>query len=353
MRLARELGAKVLVAKSDSQLVTRQVNGDYQVKDPEVVASFEKFITQKGSFNRTVIQETLGWPTIEAVEVFCADKSSTWMDLIIIPTNQHEAKRFWREASRYVLIAKQLYRRGFSYPLLKCLDDEEEKYAIKEVHEGSCGMHIEGWALTSKITRVDYYSPTLKNDYMAFVRKCDKCQRYANLHIAPFGATSFDILDPFPQVVGQVKFLLVVVDYFTRWVEAGAIVTISTKRIRRFYWKKIICRFRLPTIIISDNGTQFASHSVVDFCAQYGVKQSFTYVEYPQVNGQEESINKGVTSSTLVVPHYTHSTTQETPFRLRFETNVVVLVKIEESSPRAILFQPTIDESYFIHLTRT
>ncbi|RDY03311.1 hypothetical protein CR513_13116, partial [Mucuna pruriens] len=92
--------------------------------------------TQKGSFNRIVIQETLSRPTIKVVEVFCVVRQLSWMD-----------------------------------PIINFLqNDQEAKYAIKEVHEGVCGMHIGGRALTSKITRVGYYLSTLKKYWLAFVK---------------------------------------------------------------------------------------------------------------------------------------------------------------------------------------
>ncbi|RDY05676.1 hypothetical protein CR513_10462, partial [Mucuna pruriens] len=148
-------------------------------------------------------------------------------------------------------------------------------------------MHIEGQALTSKITRVGYYWPTLRKDYLAVVKKSAQ---------KPPRATSFNFIAlAFPHVgcrnhkaflVWQVKFLLVVVDYFTKWVEAKMIAMISIER------KKIICLFELPTIIVLDNGTHFASHSVDDFRVQYGIKQSFTSVEHLQANGLVESANK-------------------------------------------------------------
>ena len=91
---------------------------------------------------------------------------------------------------------------------------------------------------------------------------------------------------------GQLKFLIVAVDYFTKWVEAEIVARILAEKVRKFYWKNIICRFGLPGIIVSDNGAQFASTSVVDFCRDYGIKNRFTSVEHPQTNGQAEAANK-------------------------------------------------------------
>ena len=62
-----------------------------------------------------------------------------------------------------------------------------------------------------------------------------------------------DIVSPLPQGKGQVKFLLVVIDYFTKWVEAEALATITESRIQSFVWKNIVCRFGILLTIISNN----------------------------------------------------------------------------------------------------
>ncbi|RDX63125.1 Pol polyprotein, partial [Mucuna pruriens] len=113
---------------------------------------------------------------------------------------------------------------------------------------------------------------------MNYVKKCDKCQRFADvrqaplerLHVMtslwPFYRWGIDILGPFPIAPGQLKFLIVAVDYFTKWVEVEPVATIIAERIKRFVWKRIVCRFGLPAEIVSDNGTQFASSTTAKFC---------------------------------------------------------------------------------------
>ena len=64
-----------------------------------------------------------------------------------------------------------------------------------------------------------------------------------------------------PQGKGQVKFILVAIDYFTKWVEVEALATITEAKVQGFVWKNIICRFEIPQAIISDNGRQFGSPS--------------------------------------------------------------------------------------------
>ena len=94
-----------------------------------------------------------------------------------------------------------------------------------------------------------------------------------------------------PQGKGQVKFLLVAIDYFTKWVEVEALTTITEARIRSFVWKNIICRFGIPRTIISDNGRQFDNQGFRDFCSGLGIKNQFSSPRHPQANEQTEVEN--------------------------------------------------------------
>ncbi|RDX67173.1 hypothetical protein CR513_53983, partial [Mucuna pruriens] len=208
----------VLTTKSDSQLVTDQVNDEYQVKDLQLI-----------KFNKSVIQETISQPTTKATNVCPIGHRDE------VPNDSLEARKLRREASKYVLIAQQLYRRGFSYPLLRCLDLDEAKYAMKEVHEGVM-QDLHWWSgLGEQSNQGRFYWSILKKDCMEFVRRYDKCQQFSKLHKAPlkplhsvmspwpFHTWGVDILGPFPFMVGQVKFLIVAIDYFTKWVEVESI----------------------------------------------------------------------------------------------------------------------------------
>ncbi|RDX74755.1 Gypsy retrotransposon integrase-like protein 1, partial [Mucuna pruriens] len=243
--------------------------------------------------------------------VQCNKTRKTWMDPLIAYLKEERlledsaiAKRMLREASRYVLIDQRLYRRRFSFLLLRCVDEDEATYVIREVHEGVCGTHIWGRALASKIVRAGYYWPTLRSDCMNYVKKCDKCQGFSKVHKAlpgplhpvtspwPFYKWTIDILGPFPIAPSQFKFLIVVVDYFTKWIEVEPVAAITSERVKHFLWKMIICRFGISTKIVSDNGTQFASRATAKFCKELRIKQLFTSIEHSQVNSQAEAANK-------------------------------------------------------------
>ena len=164
------------------------------------------------------------------------------------------------------MIKDVLYKRGFSRPYLRCLGIEEVNYVMREVHEGICGNHSRSRSLVHKLVRVVFYWPTMQADAEAYVRACDKCQRFSNIIRKPteeltpmtapwpFAQWGLDIMGPFPTAIRRLKFLVVGIDYFTKWVEAEDLATITEKNIWSFVWRCIICRFGIPRVLISDNG---------------------------------------------------------------------------------------------------
>ncbi|KAL0400164.1 UNVERIFIED_CONTAM: hypothetical protein Sradi_2359700 [Sesamum radiatum] len=113
--------------------------------------------------------------------------------------------------------------------------------------------------------RAGYFWPTMKQDACYLVNKCEKCQKHATLihqpaerlnvmlSPSPFSQWRMDIVGPFPLALAQRKFLLVAIDYFTKWVEAKPLAHITEGEVMKFIWKNIICRFGLPREIISDS----------------------------------------------------------------------------------------------------
>ena len=108
----------------------------------------------------------------------------------------------------------------------------------------------------------------------------------------PFAWWGMDILGPFTMGSYQNKYLIVAVDYFTKWIEAEALAKITAFNILRFYKRNVLARFGVPQALVTDNGTQFADTKFQDFVAKLGTKQHFTSVEHPQTNGQAEAANR-------------------------------------------------------------
>ena len=70
----------------------------------------------------------------------------------------------------------------------------------------------------------------------------------------PFAQWGLDIIGSFLIAIRQLKFLIVGIDYFTKWIEAEALATITEKNVRSFVWKNIVCRYEIPRVLVSNTG---------------------------------------------------------------------------------------------------
>nr|KYP63266.1 Pol polyprotein [Cajanus cajan] len=171
------------------------------------------------------------------------------------------------------------------------------------------------------------------------------------------------LLGPFPIAKGQCKFLLVAVDYFTKWIEAEPLATITANNVQKFLWKNIITRFGIPYAIITDNGLQYTDHKLNKFMTDMGIRHRCTSVEHPQSNGQAEAANKviltelkkrlgdakGAWAEELLEVLWAYrctpqSTTRKTPFRLTYGTDAMIPVEVGEPSFRRIHFNENSNE---------
>ena len=169
----------------------------------------------------------------------------------------------------------------------------------------------------------------------------------------PFAQWGIDIMGPFLLGKKQLKFLIVAIDYFTKWVEAELVMTITEAKVTRFVWKNIIYRFGDPHVIISDNGKQFDNPKFRKFCQDLGVKNHYSFSRHHQANGQTKLTNKsllkvikirlkgakGAWPEELQNVLWEYRTTTrvpigETPFKLTFGTEAVIPVEVGLTSYR-------------------
>ena len=110
----------------------------------------------------------------------------------------------------------------------------------------------------------------------------------------PFAEWGIDIIGPFLFGKKQLRFLIVAIDYFTKWVEAEPVTTITEAKVTSFIWKNIICKFEVPHVIILDNGKQFDNPKFQQFCQDLGVKNHYFSPRHLQDNGQTEVTNRSL-----------------------------------------------------------
>jgi hypothetical protein len=135
------------------------------------------------------------------------------------------------------------------------------------------------------------------------VRHCPECQRHAPYSkfasneiqllppVWPFARWGIDIVGPLPTAPGNYTHAVVAVEYFSKWVEAKPLLSITSATIQKFFWQNIVCCFGVPHEVTVDNGKQFDSAEFKEFCAYLGTKLCFASVYHPQSNGAVERAN--------------------------------------------------------------
>jgi hypothetical protein len=212
-------------------------------------------------------------------------------------------KRMEARTRPYVIIEGELYKHGVCSPLLKCLSRAEGIELMKEIHAGLCGSHIGSRLLLGKVLRQGFYWLKAASDATDLVQKCENCQKCARDQKQPLSLTQLiqptwplqrwglDLLGPLPPTQGNLKYVMVVVEYFSKWIEAKPLATITLVTVQKFFWQNIVCRFGVPKAITVDNGTQFDAEAFKEFCDQIGTKIHFASVRLPESNGLVERAN--------------------------------------------------------------
>ena len=88
-------------------------------------------------------------------------------------------------------------------------------------------------------------------------------------------------MGPFPRATGNRRFVVVAIDYFTKWVEAEVLANIRDVDVMKFFWKNIVTRFGVPKALISDNRLQFDSKAFRKYCSDLKIKNKYSSPAYP------------------------------------------------------------------------
>ncbi|XP_010424375.1 PREDICTED: uncharacterized protein LOC104709463 [Camelina sativa] len=223
----------------------------------------------------------------------------------IMPKDKWESRRLRVKSAHYTMLDGSLFRWDANGALLICVNTKDINDIMQEVHKGAGGNHSGGRSLALRIRRNGHFWPTMVADCTAFAAKCEKCQRHAPfIHSPtellqttsppyPFMRWAMDIVGPLTPS-NQKKYLLIMMDYFTKWVEAESYASLEANEVQNFVWKNIICRHGVPYEIVCDDGPQFISLQFEGFCAGWRIRLSKSTPRYPQGNGQAEATNKTI-----------------------------------------------------------
>ncbi|KAK1439692.1 hypothetical protein QVD17_05512 [Tagetes erecta] len=224
---------------------------------------------------------------------------------IVLKGLTHQQKRkFFADVKHYLWEDPYLFRVGADQIVRRCVYGEEASKILHHCHEGPTGGHHGATLTAKKVFDAGFFWPTIFRDAHDMIRACDACQRASNISSRNempqnsiqvceiFDVWGIDFMGPFPTSYGN-KYILVAVDYVSKWAEAQALPTNDARVVVKFL-KKLFSRFGAPKALISDRGTHFCNSQLERALSRYGVNHRFSTPYHPQTSGQVEVTNRGI-----------------------------------------------------------
>ena len=226
-------------------------------------------------------------------------------DIVPEDLSYQAKKRFKFVARQYFWDEPYLFKHGPDQVIRRCVPEEDQEGVIKFCHEMHCGGHFSHKKTVLKILQSGFFWPTLGRDTYEFSRRCDRCQRMGSigkrnempqkgeLVVELFDIWGIDFMGPFPSSNGN-NYILVAVDYVSKWIEAVATKTNDGHVVVKFLKDVVFSRFGTPRAIISDGGTHFCNKIFAALMKKYGVTHKVATPYHPQTSGQVEVSNREI-----------------------------------------------------------
>ncbi|KAM0852077.1 hypothetical protein ACQ4PT_052009 [Festuca glaucescens] len=324
LKLAKEIGIHRILCFRDSDLVPAPVPADPGASQPDAA-------------EETVFE-------IRAVPSWAQQFISYLADGELLE-DQVLARQIECRAKAYTIINNELYKRSVCGILQRCVKPEEGRHLLKEIHQGECGHHASSRAIVAKAFLHGFYWPTVLKDAEKMVRACNGCQHFskqrhmpaAALRIIPimwpFAVWCLDMVGPFRTARSGMMHLLVMVDKFTKWIEAKPVKKLDGTTAVTFL-KDIILRYGYPHSIITDNRTNFVVGAFARFCGSKGIRPRLIEPLEQSVGCWIEEF-PAVLWSLRTTPN---RSTGFTPFFLVYGAEAVLPADIEHDLPRVTLY---------------
>ncbi|VFR00555.1 unnamed protein product [Cuscuta campestris] len=274
LRLILNLKAEYVRIRCDSRLVVSQIKGEFDTKEERMrlykEAALELLKILKGyelvqipraentkadvlsklsndspeHISKMAHIEDLGSPSIHVQFISVVTKeASGWIaELIrykkdgVLPGDETTARLIKRRAPTYVIENGRLYKRSYNGTLLRCVDETKAGQIMEEVHEGICAAHQGPFSMARRIVLQGYFWPTMVKDCAKRAKRCKVCQVFQNIpgrpgtsyhpisSSIPFAHWGMDLIGLMPRAPGNFRWIIVAIDYFTKWIEAEPLV---------------------------------------------------------------------------------------------------------------------------------
>ncbi|CAN6542464.1 unnamed protein product [Malus baccata var. baccata] len=218
---------------------------------------------------------------------------------------RHQRDKLRHDAQFYVWDDPYLWKFCPDQIIRRCVHDSECHSILSFCHTYACGGHFGTQRTALKVLQCGFYWPSIFKDAKTFCLTCDKCQRMGGisakdqmpqvsiLNVEIFDVWGIDFMGPFPSSYGFM-YILLAVDYVSKWVEAKATRTNDSKVVADFIRTNIFARFGMPRVIISDRGSHFCNRTIEALLRKYSVTHKVSTPYHPQTNGQAEVSNREI-----------------------------------------------------------
>nr|GEV96301.1 reverse transcriptase domain-containing protein [Tanacetum cinerariifolium] len=215
-----------------------------------------------------------------------------------------QKKKFFKDVKHYLWDDPYLFQICADQIIRRCVHGKEAFIILNTCHEGPTRGHHGANLTAKKVFDAGFFWPSIYRDAHDMIKTCDTCQRQGKISQRDempqnaiqvceiFDVWGIDFMGPFPSSKGN-KYILVAVDYLSKWVEAKALPTNDAKVVVMFL-KSLFSRFGIPRAIISDRGTHFCNDQFTRVMIKYGVTHRLATAYNPQTSGQVEVSNHGL-----------------------------------------------------------
>ena len=212
------------------------------------------------------------------------------------------------QTRNYIIENELLYKkdRKDEKKLYRIIRKEELAAVLYMMHNDPISGHFATDTTFNKI-KARYYWPQYYEDVKRYVESCDACQRRGRskknnlLHPipvhSPFYQIGIDFVGPLPRTKRGKKYILVAMDYLTKWPEAQAVSEATAEVTAQFIYERIICQHGCPQIILSDRGTHFNNHTIKELTKKFKINHLLSTPYHPQTNGLVERFNRTLCES--------------------------------------------------------
>ncbi|CAN6552090.1 unnamed protein product [Malus baccata var. baccata] len=219
--------------------------------------------------------------------------------------DKYKCDKLRNDARFYVWDDLYLWKYCPDQIICRCVHNSEFNSILAFCHSYACGGHFGTQRTALKVLDSGFYWPTLFKDAKTFCITCDRCQRTGTIGAKDqmpqtpiFNAEIFDVwgmdfIRPFPPSYGF-TYILLAVDYVSKWVEAKAIHTNDSRMVADFIKANIFSRFGIPRVFISDRGSHFCNRTIEALFKKYNVKHRVSTPYHPQTSGQAEVSNREI-----------------------------------------------------------